>query len=188
LGGGTSAHLLPERRELLTSLFGEKANDDALSTPRLWLTKGLPLPIDLGLAIAYANGTFGSSVYSQWTVFEGFRRPALAIRVAEGRLYGARGINLGSTTTEAILSYGVQKFLTAYANFGMARHRGHVSLANNSELGLLSTQGDEHTEVWQETVRRAGLQLGSPFFTLTAETTLYPDNIRDYAAKIAILL
>ncbi len=186
LGGGTSAHLLPEKRELLSSLFGDKNTQESMSTPRLWLTKGLPLPIDLGMALAYAEGAFGASAYGQWTVFEGFRRPALALRVAEGRLYGAKNVSLESTTSEAILSFGFLKLLTAYTNFGMAHHRGEVM--QPLELALTGDTPGETKKSWQEIVRRAGLQIGSPLMSLTGETTIYPGNLRDYAAKISILL
>ncbi len=188
LGGGSSAHLLPERRELLPSLFGDKAEETSMSTPRLWLTKGLPIPVDLGVTLAYADGAVGASAYGQWTVFEGFRRPALALRIAEGKLFGAEDIALNSTTSEAIISFGLLKFLTVYGNLGIARHRGEVAVANSPNLALIADENTATNKVWQETIRRAGLQVGTPLFALTAETTLYDNQIRDYAAKIAFML
>lgn len=105
---------------------------------RAYLTKGLPVPLDVGVMMGTSQGGEFQQIgtHLQWTMFEGFRLPALTLRAAaldstwtassegveggmEYRLLETRRIR--SMSLGFIASWGILGVLTPYAGVGKVR-------------------------------------------------------------------
>ncbi|MEY4630821.1 MAG: hypothetical protein RIQ81_941 [Pseudomonadota bacterium] len=118
------------------------STDTVDSLMRLHLTKGLPIPVDLGMILgASPNGrTQQAGGHLQWTVFEGFRLPAVSVRGAMMRTYAPRSprddgqsqdkvwrnSHEDTRSLELIASWGFLGILTPYAGAGQI-HTGEDS-------------------------------------------------------------
>ena len=87
---------------------------------------GLFYPLSGGLSIANLPGT-GSQVSAnlQWTLYEAFKLPAVAIRASHSRLQGLQNTSFSSSGVEALSSWG-WKNLTIYGGLGAIKNKGYL--------------------------------------------------------------
>jgi len=188
----------PEHNELVAMNLGETRGGTGLSVPRVWLVHGLPLPIDGGITAAgptgnnQSNGFMQLSAALQWTVYEAFARPALAVRASYGKLFGITGTTLTSVGGEAVLGYAVFRYFTFYGRLGVVQHQGTLSIAQQQlkTLGLTEYAGSplRFAATWTEPVQAAGLRLrvGTTRLAITGEADLSAGLQHvDYGAKLS---
>lgn len=198
MGAGMTRTTLPEQNAVLAAQLSrdELATDDSpastVDVPRLWLVKGLPLPIDLGFSGGMQSdaGITQASGYAQWTMYEALAMPALAVRGTYGRLFGLEGLNLTSTGVEGVAGLGLLRYFTIFGRAGIFQHRGELKIDQESHLAFLLTETESNRVVaksWSETVMGAGLRvmIYPPFVTLTGEMEWSGETKgRDFAAKL----
>ncbi len=200
LGAGMTRQTLPEGNAVLAAqlsnaeLGQENGTGAAVAIPRLWLVKGLPLPLDVGFSGGSERGAglTQATGYLQWTVYESLGMPALAVRGSYGRLYGLEDLNLATEGVEALAGIGLLRYFTVFGRAGYYRHHGALSITEQSRLAFLITETDEPHLVersWTETVRGVGLRIMvlPPFVTLTGEMEMTgaQGETKDYAAKLS---
>ncbi|MCX6128980.1 MAG: hypothetical protein NTX25_07935, partial [Proteobacteria bacterium] len=109
---------------------------------RFFLTKGTPWPVDFGLSIARLSEYAGMQVggHIQWTFFEEFQRPALAVRISRMETVGLQGLDQMQTDSAQLgISYGFWQ--SCNLSLGIGRQRSKLkasSLDNENAFGLLS--------------------------------------------------
>lgn len=124
---------IPERVENTPNLNpdGGLSDSPASSVLRAIVTKGTPLPLDIGAILAATpdGSTQQVGAHLQWTLFEGFRLPAISARTSWLRTDWSEavpGVQISrriSATTKAIElvgSLGIWGVLTPYAGVGIA--------------------------------------------------------------------
>jgi hypothetical protein len=163
---------------------------DRHMSPRFWLVKGLPLPIDIG----FSGGADAEARYSvanahvQWTVFEAFKLPAVALRVAGTRLFGLPHTSYSNDSAELVVGWGFLRYFTIFGTYGIVRHTASLSLDAEDETSYLLTATDQEdvvTRDWRTNRQTAGLRvaLWPPFLTASGEASL--GDTRSYAAKLS---
>ena len=144
VGVGIDSLEIPTSNALLLDQLGATANDNTehsrYAAPRLWLTRGLPLPIDVSLSASAPGkdgGIFQASGFLQWTIYQALARPALAVRATYGQLSGHNSTKLTSMRGEAVLSYGFWRYIGLYGRGGFSSHQGHWN-HSRPEIELLT--------------------------------------------------
>ena len=196
LGAGAASYVPPSPNAVTRAELGRSSGtntDAAYLIPRIYLVKGLPLPVDLG----FTGGTSSESGFSQasgslqWTFYEALAMPALAVRASYGRLYGLVGTQLETSELDLVASYGFLRYFTLYGRYGAALQQGSLRVDEAGPLAFLDTDQPAETieRTWMESVRGAGLRIMvlPPFVALTAEAELGTGTgARSYAAKLSI--
>lgn len=166
---------------VVTDRFQTKAADPdngTLLTPRLWLTKGLFYPIDVGLSASSLGSANQIGAYGQWTLFEALATPAVSTRVGYSKIFGLKDSGFATQSAELVTSWGVW-MVSAYLGIGVAHHDGTIL----SDLG-------EVIRSWNETQGTVGIELRilPPFVTLSADMLRYQSGESTYAAKLSFRL
>jgi hypothetical protein len=200
LGIGASRHQVPEHKTLLEDQlrsresFNSKSSQEissSISIPRIYLHKGLPFPIDLGLTAAMIPGTEGTSAgtYIQWTVFERFALPAIAVRGMYSRLMGLPSTEFQTIGTELVASFGFLRYLNAYATYGLNNHSAIIKTTGESGTALAITKSPEDTFESSKTrsTTTFGLQaqIFPPYCNLSVERRSSNDS-ETWTAKIGV--
>lgn len=151
-------------------------------TSKVWLIKGLFYPFDLGIGYtpSSASQTYSqTSGYLQWTVYEGFALPALAVRSGISKGSSKDDISVSSKSVSAICSYGF-RILTGYIDLGLHQHEG-LNQEKNYDTTVQRLK-------WNESTSTIGLelQLLPPFAFLALETTTVDNKTRNYQTKLSI--
>jgi hypothetical protein len=105
-----------------------RANSQTI--PRLWLHKGFSVPVDLAVSFSQIpNSRLSASLASlQWTVFEQFRKPTLAIRAGTSRLFGARSVTSTVRHGELVAGHQFLPWLMGYVSLGSHFHQFDLSV------------------------------------------------------------
>jgi hypothetical protein len=193
VAAGASTYVPPPDNALLKAELGTAAAQTNYPVPRLWLDKGLPLPVDLGITAGAPPGAPFTQVsgHLQWTVYEDFAMPSLAIRAGYGRLFGLTGTTLASASGDAVASYGFLRYFTIFASMGVTQHRGSFTPREQGPAGYLLADDIGTPEVnltWYETVRMAGLKVTivPPFIDLVGEVNAGENGTREIAVKLGV--
>lgn len=198
VGAGMTRSTVPERNPVLAaqlrkdSLDEQEAAGSNLDVPRVWVVKGLPMPVDLGFSGGKdnASGITQASGYAQWTIYEALAMPAFAVRGSYGRLFGLEGMDLTTTGVEGLAGLGLFRYFTAFGRAGIYQHKGQLDVTQESTLAFTLVGGEEEKTVarsWSETVMGAGLRIMvlPPFVSLTGEMEWSSETKgRDFAAKL----
>jgi hypothetical protein len=183
-------------RPYATTALDVGEEQSAVRVPRVWLSKGTMLPVDLGFE-GTAQGRFTHAAgYLQWTLYEALARPALATRVGYGRTFGLAGTELTSTSVDAAVSYGFLRYFTLYGSYGVAREQARLDGAALQatvvpESGTLTGPSPRTPEAidksWFDSGYAAGLQITvvPPFVHLTGEVAAQSGRPMTVAAKLA---
>ncbi len=198
VGAGMTRSTVPEQNPVLAAQLGDDSldNEDAAGTtvdvPRVWVVKGLPMPVDVGFSGGKENGSgiTQASGYAQWTIYEALAMPAIAVRGSYGRLFGLEGLGMTTTGVEALAGMGLLRYFTFFGRAGIYQHKGELSIDQESNLAFTLVDGEEEKTVtrgWSETVMGTGLRIMilPPFVSLTGEMEWSSEtNGRDFAAKL----
>lgn len=94
------------------------------------LTTGLYYPLDISVSFAQLQTPspkepFQLASYLQWTLYEDFALPALAVRLQWARLYNLEAVNLQTFSPSLQMSWGFQS-LTLFAGLAGHWHEGAI--------------------------------------------------------------
>ncbi len=146
-------------------------------SPRVFITKGLFYPIDLGINFSTVmnNSNQGTSVsgYLQWTVFERFTWPALAVRTLYTQLHGVDNVSFETMGVEGLLSYGFS-IASIYGGYGENVHDASYKVEDGGDASLLSliyVEGQTIRDKFRERNMFFGAQfmIYPPFTSFSAE-------------------
>jgi hypothetical protein len=193
LAAGAATYQAPEAGSVAATLLDRDRDEGAYVVPRVWLVKGLPWPVDVGVtAGSDATRSFSQvSGFAQWTVYEELARPALTLRAGYGALSGMPGTEIRSASAEAVASYGFLRYLNVYAAGGMARHAARIEATEDEPRTMALKDGENEVRVerdWLTPLERIGLRITAlpPFVAITVEAQRLTDGRRAAAAKIAV--
>lgn len=158
-----------------------------------YLVKGFDAPIDVGITASQISGSRFERIgaHAQWTVFEGFRMPSLALRGSYSRMSRAFQADSANVNISALADVSFLRYFTAYLGVGESFHRFKIHTfggqkAVDSTLSLIETaqKGIE----WQERSMFYGfaVKLIPPFVTATVETQSYGQGENRLVAKISL--
>ncbi len=199
LGGGVSLINMPETSAFHESelyLENQDVDKTALVIPKAYLLKGAFSPVDLGITFGSIEGARITQAVgtAQWTIYEDFAMPALALRFNYARLFGLASGEFTTVSSELVLSCGLFKYFNTYGGGTVSRHMASLDLEPFREDGRFQyflSENEDRSELkkdWLETSYFVGLQLHlfSPFYFAAAEMQVSEDNLKSYSAKISI--
>lgn len=183
LGGGLSIYSISQLSNDQKERLNLSYDSERLILNQIYFNKGLFSPIDFGLsAAASANSEiqrFGG--YLQWTLFEGFKLPALSVRGYYQNTYGIRGAALRSEGIEGLVAYSFFRYFTVYAGKGM--------LSSKSSITRSFSEGPDTTSELVESSYPAfvGAKILylPPFATISLESDTIAQN-RNFFIKAAL--
>ena len=171
MGLGLAGYDTPSNSDVMRELWRgsgksveeNKTPEGRVYIPRLQVHKGLPRSIDIGMGLGQDRSTGASlmSVYSQWTIFEGFALPALALRGSYNRLMGLVSTDSSSVTGDAVASFGFLRIFTVYGSYGAGRHESRVRLGETFGTSLVmdgTSEGDLDRVMFRKS-RSLGMQI-----------------------------
>ena len=193
LGLGETVATLPGEEGLAKENFYENADgaDAAVVMPTVMIVKGLSVPIDVALVTAFRDNRRVSqvAVVGQWTVFERFTLPAVALRVGLSRFYGLAFAEIESAATDLVASYGVKVF-TLYGTYGLGFHRATLHASPHGQAAFLAagSTGEELKSACGETTYGGGLRvtLFPPFLSLSFEARQGEGDTSLFAVKVGL--
>jgi hypothetical protein len=126
--------------------------------------------------------------FAQWTAFEAFGLPALALRFGGQRWYGMAFSEMTSFSSDLVLSYGFSIF-SFYGLYGAGHHTAKLETSpRNEELFLAAGISDETTTSWTETSTAFGFRITvlPPFVSLSGEQCQGEGGTRLYSVKVSV--
>ena len=199
IGLGLAGYETPSNSEAMRELWrgsGKAAEENKtpegrLYIPRLQVHKGLPWSVDVGMGLGQDRLTGANlmSAYSQWTIFEGFALPALALRGGYNRLMGLASTDSSSVTVDAVASLGFLRIFTVYGSYGAGRHQSQVRLGETFGTSLV-IDGASEGKIDRVMFRRSKslgmqLQILPPFCVAAIESKQTGDGPVSMLAKIS---
>lgn len=171
---------------------------ETLVIPKIWMTKGLFYPVDIGFnygaSLSHQLNQVGG--YLQWSIYEAFALPAVAIRGGMSRIFGLASTEIKTESLELVSSYGVGIF-AGYIGFGFHNHsvKYGLSAADESLLGYDDYRIPRADDIafpikygWQESTTTLGFQfqIAPPFVQLSFEGILSDYGSNTYQGKVSI--
>ncbi len=160
--------------------------------PRLFLTHGTSWPVDLGFSFTRLDDNKGRQfgAHVQWTLYEGFQQPAVAIRVARMQADGLSGLELLQTDSAVLgLSYGFLRYFNFAMGVGQQRHRLDIRPVDEDNAFGLSAGWREQIEktesIWTLCFKA---HLFSPFATFGIERVYTHPRQALTIAKLSYML
>jgi hypothetical protein len=176
-------------RELLEANFDDQSS---VNTTKFYAVKGTPWPIDFGMTLANLPQTTVSlaGAHINWAVLEGLGIPSIAARATYSRIIGMKDTSFQSTGLDAVMSYGVLRYFTAYAGLGGQLNKGQIDLATNTELSVVQ-RGEEMPAAeakFYSMSQFLGLQITvvPALFSATAEFTRNSKGFESVAGKLNV--
>ena len=200
LGVGVGSYAVPENAEIMRAHWRASGQEVGASQvpsgrvniPRAQLHKGLPWSVDIGLGLGQEPVSKASlvSAYAQWTIYEAFAMPALAIRGGFNRIMALATTDASSMTGDVIASYGFLRLFTVYGSIGSARDQ--IKVRSGDEYGTsLSLTGSADNSINRVDVRAtrsvgAQIQILPPFCLIGFESRTTGNGPASYLAKISV--
>lgn len=201
LGAGASLHALGEMDSRPWRDLGfEGQVGRQLIMPRIWVTKGLPIPVDVGLSVGASQVPIlqQGTGYIQWTIFEGLGLPSAAMRLTHNRLFMAQSTNMTTNQASFAASWTFFRYITLFGTTGIEQHIGETKvLPSGADDPLALTGGvivdsapedGKTTSTWLEHKASLGVRLAifPPFVSVTGELIRRGDMVQAAMAKLAI--
>lgn len=148
LGAGATQHTVGQMGSAQRADLGfasGRASNTELVLPRLWLVKGLPIPVDVGLSVGMSQAPIlqQGTGYLQWTVFEWLGLPALAVRLSQSRLYAAQDTSLVSNQVGLAASWDFFQCISVFGSTNLVRHRGTARVDEGGDPGGITLREGE---------------------------------------------
>lgn len=159
--------------------------------PRLTISKGTAWPIDFGLSLARfpeENQVWQYGGHVQWTLWEAFRLPTLALRLSRLETEGMSAVSrLRTDTIQLGSSYAFLRYITLSAAVGL-QWQSWQWLDTQENLSLTSWERDAARQ--RHLVYSWGLRLHpfSPFISLGYEQVLWGEDYLVHHAQLSLLL
>jgi len=154
-----------------------------------YLVKGFSWPIDVGVSAGQIPATTIKRIggHAQWTIFQGFRRPSLAGRLAFSRLSGFQSTELANSQASLVADYSFFRYFTLFAGVGMHYHRAayqnFVPSWNISQMA----NSTRVVQNWWDQHQSIGLIIRflPPHFVVTAEHQKFHSGNEQWLGKIS---
>lgn len=162
---------IQDRKPSLLSSLDPSLETASLQT--VHVAKGFSYPINMGLAVGQLRErpVYSYTAQVQWTVFEGFRLPSIALRAAAGQLRGIPSLRKETLQLGAFADYSVMRFLTPYIGYQQSLH--YVSLNHQDEHLLRLAESYKNgsgnfapQQSWRNLDKIAGAKLRLPTYFL----------------------
>jgi hypothetical protein len=188
VGIGALAPMPQEHTETFT-----KSEQDELkeARPRLFLSKGTAWPIDFGGSLSLLQGSskaMQGGIHTQWTLFEGFQLPSIAVRASRSILTHYSEVK--SLTTDAIelgVSYGIIRYVIISTSIKQRWEKGKTQ-SSGYFLGLTSSELPSWTD--SSIVFSWGINISpfTPYVQIGVEQSQWDGRTQVSLAKLSFLL
>jgi hypothetical protein len=179
-------------RQTGASVASNQRDSSRVNMGQIHVSKGLPYSLDVGGGFARdsrSNAEFVSG-YVQWTGYEAFAMPALALRGQYSRLMGLATTDASAVEASVVVSYGFLRLFTVYGNYGVGRHDMVVRVgpAFGTSLALAGESDGTVGRVLIRQSRSLGMQyqLLPPFCIVAAEYSQVGHGSGSYLAKVSV--
>lgn len=174
------------------SLASNSSQQSRVTVGQIHVHKGLPYSLDVGGGFAKHAATQAKLIsgYVQWTAYEAFAMPALAVRGQYSRLMGLATTDASALEASVLASYGFLRLFTIYGTYGAGRHAMVVRVGPSFGT-ILSLDGEADGVVGRVLVRPSkslGLQyqILPPFCTIAAEYSQVGQGPGSYLTKVSV--
>lgn len=162
-----------------------------VSSPKIYFTKGSFLPVDFGFSIGATQDDHISmaGAHAQWSIFEGFRLPAVAVRASYNQLFGMKDAEMQSTRGDLVISTNIWSFFTIYGTTGIQRNNVTLNSASYFQYGLTTApENRDYSKSWISKSHAIGLRalVIAPFLAATAEMQFDSNNGQSLAGKVSL--
>jgi hypothetical protein len=153
------------------------------------LTKGLPYNFNLGVSLGHLHGTTVRKIsgFAQWTIFEGFRLPAFAVKGAYSHLSGLTTSTIRSNSLSLNASYSFLNYFTVFASTGIAAHTVETETSDAISIAITSTNDFERHETFANNFYSLGCKVvvWAPYTSLAMES-YHANGSRMILAKLTV--
>jgi hypothetical protein len=200
LGLGMSVHESASDQDVMRAHWRRSGSSERSSQspsgkiyiPRAYFHKGLPWAMDLG--VSYGQDPVSQAVlaaaYAQWTMFEGFALPALAVRGGVSRLMGLATTDSSVLSADLVASHGFLRFVTIYGSIGRGRYQTRVRSGDSygTTLALSMNEDGDAERVSSRLSRSLGVQFQilPPFWTAAIESSQTGSDPTSFLGKISV--
>ncbi|SME87734.1 hypothetical protein [Pseudobacteriovorax antillogorgiicola] len=139
VGIGLEEHQWREAPSLNRQIYAQPNSETGrLELVNVYLHKGTPWPIDLGIVLSQAIDSEVSRLGShlQWTFFEGFKLPSFGLRVAHSRIYGLNSTEVRSFQGDMVADYSIFSYFTLFAKYSLGQHKIDQNFETQPSLRL----------------------------------------------------
>lgn len=190
LSSGLTRLPSPKQDLFQTGQQGVITSDHPLAR-RLWIAKGLSIPVNVGLNLSQLQemGWLDVTSYIQWTFYEGFAKPALAIRGIYGKSFGMETMQMSSAGGDFVVSHGFIKYFAIFGALGLRRLQ--TDHYNKRSLGYeLESKFEIKSDSKLLSVAEIGLQAAfvPGFAALTVASSLSDHQTAYHTAKVTLSL
>ncbi len=172
--------------------ISESARRDMGATrPRFYLSKGTPWPLDFGLSYSYFQDESRArqgGAHIQWTIYEGFQMPSIALRGSRSVLTHYQELErLSSDSVELGISYGLIRYVVVSV---AARQEWEKGKTAAREDFLLLTSEDLPSWTSNKTKFSWGMTISpfTPFVQIGFEQSYWDRQTQLSLAKLSFLL
>jgi hypothetical protein len=149
-------------------------NQENFYLPSLMLTKGLPYNFNMGISLGHLHDTTVRKVsgFAQWTIFEGFRLPAFAVKGTYSQLSGLTTSTIRSNSLSLNASYSFLNYFTVFASTGIVTHTVETETSDAISIAITSTNDFESHDRFANNFYSLGCKVvvWAPYTSLALES------------------
>jgi hypothetical protein len=191
LSGGLTSLPRPDQEQTASGQQGLKQGENPL-TQRLWIAKGLYLPINVGMILTQLPelGWLDVTSYVQGTFYEGLARPACALRMSYGKSFGVEKAQVSTAGIDLVISYGVFRYVSMFGVLGTRRLK--MDLYGSSSSLESPDRSDEGSHLIRESTLQSlgewGVQVAfiPAIAALTLSSSIADGQYMAHTAKVTL--
>ncbi len=158
--------------------------------PRIFLSHGTPWPVDLGLSLSKLDGknALQGGAHAQWTVYEDFQMPSVALRASRSILNNYHEVkNLTTDSVELGVSYGIVRYVIVSFGVSQQWEKGSTQ-AREQFLSLTETQLPSWSR--SRTAYSWGMNISpfTPYVQIGLEQSYWANKTQVSLAKLSFML
>ncbi|MBF0440896.1 MAG: hypothetical protein HQK54_03240 [Oligoflexales bacterium] len=188
---------IPDESQTIKNYFyiqGDREQNEPIIIPKIIFLKGLPWPIDLGVNYGHVQGGKISqwSAHVQWSVYEDFQMPALALRANFSKMSGIKDTEFDSRGASIYGSYSFLRYFTVFGGLGMEYHQAEIhSLGKNDAVYFMISKNDDIIrKTWINTSEYFGARILiiPPTLSIAIEAQTRVNESKIFLGKISFTL
>jgi len=123
IGLGMSDHSHNAKDRFLTD-DSQGTDQSKMRLPKFWMIKGLSVPINFGFIGGYDSNTgiYYAGGHIQWSVFEHFQLPSIAIRGDHSEVFGVQETKIQQSSLKLVSSYGFLRYFEIFGSIGQTQN------------------------------------------------------------------
>jgi hypothetical protein len=183
--------LAPQATDRSETLSEEERAEQKETRPRFYISKGTAWPVDFGASFSLLQGSkkaMQGGAHVQWTMFEDFQLPSVALRASRSMLTNYQEVkSLSTDALELGVSYGIIRYVIISASVRQQWEKG-TTQAVGDYLSLTSSELPDWTD--SKTVYSWGLNISpfTPFVQIGLEQSYWDNQTQVSIAKLSFLL